>query len=248
MNPAIAARLADLNRRFYAEHAREFARRRATPQPGIPRVLARVPPGARVLELGCGDGKAARALAGSQVAAYLGLDLNPEMLARARTDLAANPLPPFGIDNFSFVQADLTSSDWPRVLPPEPWDWALAFSVFHHLPGFEARAEVLLTLTAHLTPGGRVVMSNWQFTRSERLLRRIAPWSELEIAPAQLEPGDYLLRWERGGQRGLRYVHLLEEAEARRLAAAAGLAIEAVFASDGAAGRLAEYVVMRKAE
>ena len=242
MNPAIAARLADLNRRFYLEHALDFARRRSTPQPGIVRVLARIPAGARVLEIGCGDGKVARTLsAGPKVSAYLGLDLDPTLLERAgrKTGNSISSLP---IHRFAFAQCDLTSRDWPRVLPPEPYDWILAFSVFHHLPGSQARAEILRTLAAHLAAGGTVVMSNWQFTRSERLRRRVAPWSELSLAPSDVEPNDYLLRWERGGRQGLRYVHLLDEAEARRTAAAAGLAISEVFRSDGISGDLADYV------
>src|SRR3990172_2065173 len=85
MELTTARKLADLNRRFYEDHAIAFAHRRATPQRGVRRILAMIPGGATVLELGCGDGKAAQALAaGSQIAAYLGLDLSPALLERAR--------------------------------------------------------------------------------------------------------------------------------------------------------------------
>ncbi len=249
MNPAIAARLAELNRRFYAEHAADFARRRATPQPGSLRLLERISSGTRVLEIGCGDGKVAHTLlAHTNVAAYLGLDLDPDLLARARNNLAANLNSPSGMERFSFVQADLTSPNWARALPPEAWDWILAFSVFHHLPGFEARAQLLRTLTDRLAAGGACAMSNWQFTRSARLMRRSVPWSELHLTPAEVEVNDFLLAWERSGRRGLRYVHLLDADEARRLAHAAGLKVTEVFQSDGVTGDLADYVLLRKAE
>lgn len=39
--------------------------------------------------------------------------------------------------------------------------------------------------------------------------------------PGAPEPGDYLLDWKRGGQ-GLRYCHLVDEAEVERLAAGSG--------------------------
>lgn len=91
-------------------------------------------------------------------------------------------------------------------------------------------------------------MSNWQFTRSERLKTRIVPWSALGLDAGDVEAGDYLLSWERNGKRGLRYVHVLDEAEARRMAAVAGLSVTEVFRSDGVTGDLADYVTMVKAK
>jgi SAM-dependent methyltransferase len=255
MELTTAQRLADLNRRFYEQHAEAFAEARPRLHPGVKRVLARIPAGAHVLELGCGDGKVGRWLAAhANVASYLGLDSSAEMLERAmrytqltddrrRTTEAYSS---FGIRHLSFAFADLTSPDWPRALPSHPLDWILAFAVFHHLPGFDARARILRALADHLAPGGMFVMSNWQFTRSERLKRRIVPWAALNLDETEVEPGDYLLSWERGGQRGLRYVHVLDEAEARRMAEAAGLAVIEVFRSDGVTGDLSDYVQMRK--
>jgi SAM-dependent methyltransferase len=250
MELTTAQKLADLNRRFYEDHAAGYARARATPQPGIRRILAMIPPGARVLEIGCGDGKVARALvADSDVAAYFGLDLSPAMLARAAVmgDEGQKHLRrPSSVVRPSFALADLTSPDWPRVLPPEPFTYILAFAVLHHLPGFETRARVLRTLAEHLAPGGACAVSNWQFARSERLKRRIVPWSTLGLSENDVEPGDYLLTWERNKRSGLRYVHILDEAEARRMAAGAGLRVVEVFRADGVSGDLADYVRMRK--
>ena len=273
MELTTAKKLADLNRRFYDEHAVAFAHRRATPQPGIARVLDQMPPGAHVLEVGCGDGTTARRLAAnSNIASYLGLDLSPALLDKARAGLLPPTLPsaekrgavegvvspsPVGALpdggggrgwGYDFVLADLTSPDWPRVLPARPFTCILAFSVFHHLPGFAARARTLQTLAACLAPGGRLAMSNWQFTRSERLRRRIVPWATIGLAESEVEQDDYLLTWERNHRRGLRYVHLLDAAEARRLAENAGLTIAEIFSSDGFSGDLADYVIMRKSE
>src|SRR3989304_2374485 len=85
MELTTARKLADLNRRFYEDHAIAFAHRRAAPQPGVRRILAMIPGGATVLELGCGDGKAAQALAaGSPIAADLGPALRPRCAGPAR--------------------------------------------------------------------------------------------------------------------------------------------------------------------
>ena len=84
--------------------------------------------------------------------------------------------------------------------------------------------ELLGEMAGHLSHGGRVITANWQFLRSDRQRRKIRPWSEVNINPAQVEVGDYLLSWERGGT-GRRYVAYLDEAATGELAAAAGLTI-----------------------
>jgi len=258
MELTIARQLADLNRRFYADHAAAFAYARSTPQPGIQHILTRIPSGAHILEIGCGDGKVARALVeNTSVGSYLGLDLDEGMIEKARrwttkdegrtTKASADsPHSSFVLRPSSFAIADLTSPSWPHLLASRPFDWILAFSVFHHLPGFETRVQILRDLAGHLTPGGMCVISNWQFTRSERLKQRIVPWSALNLTASDVEPNDYLLSWERNNQRGLRYVHVLDESEARSMAAAAGLTVAEVFRSDGVSGDLADYVVMKR--
>jgi SAM-dependent methyltransferase len=250
MDSAIARRLADLNRDFYEAHAEDFAEARPRLPAGVTRVLALIAPGAQVLEVGCGDGKVGRALARAGAVGYVGLDASAAMLARAqRYTAAAQAAQPAGPawGALAFGQADLLDPAWPRALPAQPFDWALAFGVLHHLPGAATRAQVFQTLVARLAPSGALAMSNWQFTRSERLRRRQAPWSALDLAAGDVEPGDSLLPWERRGRTGLRYVHLLDAAEAHALADAAGLRVRTVFSADGASGDLNDYVVFDRA-
>ena len=242
MESATIRRLADLNRAFYDQHAENFADSRPRLAPGAARLLADLRPGARVLELGCGDGKAARRLArDAPPAFYLGLDGSLAMLLRARRYcLAAGALPP----QTGFALADLSAGALP--LSPAAFDCALAFAVLHHLPGFDTRARLMAGVAARLAPGGRALLSNWQFTRSARLLERVVPWAAAGLTEADVEPGDYLVAWERKGRQGVRYIHLLDAAEARQLAERAGLAVLDVFSSDGRSNRLAEYVVMSR--
>ena len=242
MQPGIAQRLAQLNRDFYEVHAEAFAETRPRQPSGVARIVSGIAPGSRVLEVGCGDGKVGRRLAARGVQ-YLGMDSSAAMIARARalTENWRLENSQFSNSPISFAIGDLLTSDYS---PEQSFDWILAFAVFHHLPSHETRVRVLRTLAAHLTFGGTLVMSNWQLTRSARLRERIVPWSELGLSDDEVEPDDYLLRWERGGRRGLRYVHVLAEAEARALAGEAGLSVVEVFSSDGVSGDLAEYVVM----
>jgi SAM-dependent methyltransferase len=244
MELSTARRLAALNQRFYAEHAENFADARPRLPAGVQRVLADITPGQRVLEVGCGDGKVGRALARTGVAAYLGVDLSQAMLDRARRYTEAEERKAV----IDFQPADLADPDWTDVLPQDPFDWAVAFAVFHHLPGKALRGRALRDVAAHVRAGGRVVISNWQFSRSPRLMSRVADWAQAGLSTEDVDAGDYLLTWERAGRSGLRYVHLLDEAEARESAADAGLRVVDVFRSDGVSGDLSDYVVIEKAK
>ena len=240
MESATAQRLLELNRAFYDAHAEDFADSRPRLAAGMVQTLTQIAPGARVLEVGCGDGKVGRWLMRhARPAAYLGLDFSEGMLSRARRYSIEWP-------ELHFASADLTDPDWPRALPPHPFDWALMFATLQHIPGDEARASVVRALAQCLAPGGTLVMSNWQFTRSARLRQRIRAWESIGLSAAEVDDNDYLLTWERKGRHGLRYVHVVETHEAERWAAEAGLTIVEVFQSDGGSGALSEYVRMGK--
>jgi SAM-dependent methyltransferase len=273
MDSALQQRLLDLNRRFYDDHAEAFADTRPRLAPGILRVLRETPSGARVLELGCGDGKVGRWLAReNKLGQYLGLDCSAGMLARAKrwteadgreqraegrvaaltqkaegASAAQSPRSNLRspVSNLQFIQADLGVEGWERILPDESFDLIVAFAVLHHIPGMARRGALLQTLAPHLAATGRIVLSNWQFTREPRLARLIQPWATLGVRDDEVEPGDYLLAWQRGDRAGLRYVHLLAEPEIQALAATARLHAQRLFSSDGHRGQLSDYVALR---
>jgi SAM-dependent methyltransferase len=103
----------------------------------IAEVLARVPAGTDLLELGCGPGLDAVALARGR--RYTGVDLSGRMLASARRRV------PEG----TFVKADLVSLD----LPAASFDAVVAFYVFNHVPR-ELLGPLLASIHAWLVPGG----------------------------------------------------------------------------------------------
>src|SRR5215831_14940390 len=125
MDLSTSARLVALNRQFYAEHAENFADARPRLPAGVARVLAGVAPGARVLEIGCGDGKVGRALARVGVGTYYGLDSSEAMLERARRYATKDELQPSVLRPSSFVYfaADLARPGWSSVLPTDLFDW-----------------------------------------------------------------------------------------------------------------------------
>jgi hypothetical protein len=83
-------------------------------------------------------------------------------------------------------------------------------------------------------------LSNWQFLNSVRLRSRIQPWEAVGLTRDQVDEGDYLMDWRRGGY-GLRYVHHFSETELSELAHATGFKITETFYSDGEGERLSIY-------
>ncbi|CAN5230989.1 class I SAM-dependent methyltransferase [soil metagenome] len=89
----------------------------------VPGLARRLTAGARVLEIGCGQGHAARLIGRSFPAStVVGLDLS-EAAVHSATAVAEEE----GLDNTVFVQGDATDP------PAGPWDVVCAFDVIHDL-------------------------------------------------------------------------------------------------------------------
>ncbi len=125
--------------------------------------IARARRPAVVMDLGCGDANVARTLdaAGVRPAVYLGIDLLPERLARARA------LVPWG----TFVEA---SAD---RLPHEDAsvDLAVAFTLLSSIPAKELRSAVLREVSRVVRPGGALLIYDIRVpSPGNRHLRRVS--------------------------------------------------------------------------
>lgn len=242
MNTSTVNKLVQLNDQFYQTFALQFSATRQRLQPGVHKILEQgfisdalpIPEHANILELGCGNGELARALAvRGHRGRYTGLDFNAKLLELARQSIP---------DTFraSFYQANLGGQDWDRGLPYCPYDVILVFAVLHHLPGEELRRQILHKVRDLISHDGRFIHSEWQFLNSPRLRERILPWERAGLSADEVDPGDYLLDWREGGY-GLRYAHHFSEEELEALAAHTGFRIMETFHSDGEGGELGLY-------
>ncbi len=236
MDDATAERLVAINREFYARFHSAFDETRTRPWPGWNRILSMTRP-RRVLDLGCGNGRFARYLAARtpHPIAYEGWDESEALLARARERVG-------GVDNVraTFRNVDLLAPPWPSASA----DLVVAFGVMHHIPSQRRRRRVLEEALARASPGGRLVVCFWQFAPDSTPRVAVADWREAHIDPAEVEAGDHLVRWRRGGE-GLRYCHHTSVAELDALVRDLPADEEARFSSDGASGDLNLYLVLK---
>lgn len=246
MKEVVAKHLRELNRAFYDEFAGSFANSRAATEPGIERILTHVKAGDRFLDLGCGNGRVALQL--PRGCCYVGVDFSAEILALAKAQVMASQAEKANVPTLKashFIAADLVADPWPELgaeVSPH-YDWILLRAVLHHIPGFDHRREIVAQAASLLAPQGRLALANWQFTAIPRLRKRFLPWETIGLDKDDVEPGDYLLDWQRDGY-GLRYVHLIDEDETRRLAEATHLRIAEMFRADGHSNDLTLYAIM----
>jgi tRNA (uracil-5-)-methyltransferase TRM9 len=250
MDSATAPRLLALNRDFYERFGADFSATRQRLQPGVTRLLGTLTGDESILDLGCGNGELARTLARrGHRGPYLGLDFSLSLLREAE------PLP-VGF-SAKFLAVDLTSLNWEKErrkmkeVDPEHlnsyFSLITCFATLHHIPSRDMRLQLLRTIQKLLAPNERFILSNWQFLNSTKLRGRIQPWERIGLTQADVDDGDYLLDWRRGGE-GLRYVHQFSEEELAELAEAVGFRVEESFYSDGEGGRLGLYQVWMKSE
>jgi 2-polyprenyl-3-methyl-5-hydroxy-6-metoxy-1,4-benzoquinol methylase len=158
--------------------------------------VARIPAGARVLDVGCGYGAVARSIARRiQGARVTGIDSSAERIAEARA--AANP------PNLDFVLGDAL-----QAIPQGPWDTVVLSNILEHLDG---RVEFLRHLKEAAAP--RLILirvplfeRNWQvpmrrelgigyFSDPTHVIEHTLEEFEREMRDAGLEIADKSVLW-----------------------------------------------------
>ncbi len=263
MEDSVLQKLLTINREFYQTFASDFSSTRMRLQPGVLKILTSVPRQSNILDIGCGNGELAHWLAEKgQRGVYLGLDFSPGLVEIARARLNTNSKKKkgeinqgdsFDAGSFNFLQADLTSQSWDLKvqdflesnLITNRLDFVFAFSTLHHLPGKEIQSRTCKKIHTLLNENGYLIHSNWQFLNSERLRRRIQPWSTVNLSQDNVDAGDCLLDWRQGGY-GLRYAHHFSEDELFALALTTGFEVINSFYSDGKVENLGLYQIWKK--
>jgi len=238
--------LLQLNRSFYDELGPSFSLTRGQIQPGVKQLLPAMLEKPRILDLGCGNGTLAEALAlAGYNGKYLGVDGSQSLLGFAEERARQYPLL-----MAEFWQADLLDEAFYGSISVQAWPLIVCFATLQHFPSQPAHLAFFTQAAKLLEAGGELMLSCWQIHNSERLVKHIQPWSKVGISPEDLETGDLLMDW-RGQDSpvpGLRYVHEFREDELTALGEAVGMQLQESFYSDGREGNLALYQIWKKSE
>ena len=135
------------NRRAYDRACAAWAdiRHAAPVNRCVAELAGSLPPGGRVLDIGCGTGEPIAAWLAGQGFAVTGIDASPCMIARAQA---------LALPGARFMQRDVLD-----YRPDAPFDAAIAFDSLWHVPQ-ERQAELYPLLRAWLRPGGLLLFTH----------------------------------------------------------------------------------------
>lgn len=154
MNTEQARRIMAITKETYELIAGEFSATRSHIWPEMEILVKKyVQPGAKVLDLGCGNGRLAEALPEVK---YVGVDGCDSLAAEAKKNYALR------IAHYEFRALDMLELE---ELGEKDFDVVFMFASLNHIAGEENRKKVLRDAGRILKPGGVVVMTNWNMFR-----------------------------------------------------------------------------------
>ncbi len=207
-------------RATYERIAEPFAASRAEPWPEVLSFATSLPPDARIVDVGCGNGRHARTLAASGHL-VVAVDFARNLLVIGRRGSRGRT---WG-HRILWVQGDAA------VLPLRSgsMDAAVCVAVLHHLPTAGERVGALRELGRVLTSRGRLFVSVWALDQP-RFRKAV---EARRCLPAEVQ-GDVEVPWTMpDGVVIPRYYHLFQEGELEELIIESGLHGERFFRGPG---------------
>jgi len=199
-------------RATYERISTSFASARRTPWPEVVQFVDSLPEGAKVLDLGCGNGRHTRILR-ERGLVVLALDFSRRLL-----ELGRGSLGPPAAREVAWIEADAVR----LPLRDASVDAAVCVAVLHHLPTPDDRRTALEEIRRVLVPGGPAFLSVWD---------RDQP--RFQAVPAKA-PGDVEVPWTLpDGSSVLRYYHLFRAEELRAMIIESGLQGETFLRGSG---------------
>ena len=238
--------LLNLVKRNYEEIAVDFnTTRKKFLWPELIKLAESVKNGDKILDVGCGNGRLIEAFKNKKIN-YLGVDNSKKLIEAAKINFLYSRLPAQaglrGNDEteYEFKNADILELD---KLPENNFDYIFCIAVLHHLPGEDLRIEALRQMKNKLKPGGKIIITVWNFWSKEKFRRMILKYGLLKLlGKNNFDFGDILFNWGnnnpahllnkfegKGEKISQRYYHAFTKNELKKLVASAGLKIEKLY-------------------
>jgi SAM-dependent methyltransferase len=192
------------------------------------------PVGAKVMDLGCGNGRLIEAFKGKKIE-YLGIDPCEQLIELAREQKPG----------YDFRVGDMLALD---KLETGKFDYIFSTAVIHHLPGQDLKLKALGQTKNKISDNGKIILTAWnmwsdvwQKKHFRQLIFKF--WLLGLIGKNKMDFGDILVDWKnsKGEIVSKRYYHAFTMRELRRLAKKTDLKIEKLFKD-----RFNYYLVLRK--
>lgn len=208
----------------YDAIAVEFSRTRSKMWPEVARYAAMVPDSAKVLDLGCGNGRLYQEFSHAATSLrvdYHGIDVSAGLIAEAKR------LHPEAAENFAVGTAvELAFAD-------NEFDQVFSIAVWHHLPSNEVRLTALREVSRVLKPGGVLVLTSWNLWQPKYWSKHLTGVQKLFTRPGHYEFGDIDIPWE-DGKKFMRYCHAYSLRQLRKLLQQSGFSVLDLYYSDAA--------------
>ena len=202
-----------------------------------------------LLDLGCGNTRFFQFIKNhlpDKNINYLGLDSNHELLTFAQENFDSMVEEKKG--NFELNETDIVTSlvEKKDFLMEKNFQVIVSFGVFHHIPSYDLRLQLLEFMKSKITDDGLIIISLWQFMEFERFRKKIVNDSQIEnVNLKNLEINDFILDWKKGKEAN-RYCHFVDEAEQNKLIQQSNLELIETFRADGKEGNVNIYLVLKK--
>ena len=132
----------------YNTIAKDFSATRNHPWGEFDEFIKYLPKNARVLDVGCGNGRLLETLVPYDIASYTGVDISKNLLIEAQKKHL----------NAEFIHDDMRTLS---TIKNRQFDAIFCIASFHHLPDDQDRIQTLQTLQTLLAPQGIICMTNW---------------------------------------------------------------------------------------
>ncbi len=197
------------NRQVYNQIADHFSQTRALLWDDLKDLKHYAFPGARILDIGCGNGRLYQMFDDLSIA-YTGIDQSENLIAHAKKKF---PQAQFEVGNMIALP-----------FPDHSFDRIYAIASFHHLPTEDLRVQALQEMKRVLVPGGKIIMTNWNAQSN---------WAQKKIEKGDWQIGEQgsdhlLVPWKnsKAEVQGVREYWLLTPEGLEQLAVSVGLIVE----------------------